>query len=93
MHAIRIIGSTELGWHPAHIYTPEVLATFAGFRDVIYFRFLPTQLHLAPSVVYAFAKSVDCPFTLVDAHAVLALLRPHITEAKSAKHKTNNRVK
>jgi hypothetical protein len=82
MQSIRIIGSTELGWHPVGIYSADVLATFAGFRDVIYFRFLPTQLHLAPSVVYAFAKSVDCPFTLVDAHAVLALLRPHIKDAK-----------
>ena len=82
MHAIRIIGSTELGWHPVSIYCAEVLETFAGFKDVIFFKFLPTQLHLAPSVVYAFAKSVDCPFTVGDAHRVLELLRPHIKEAK-----------
>jgi hypothetical protein len=82
MHAIRIIGSTELGWHPAHIYTPEVLATFAGFRDVFMFDVTIGGAHLAPSTIYGYAKAASCPFTLRDAHRVLEMIRPMLMEAK-----------
>ena len=93
MQSIRIIGSTELGWHPVHLLTLEVLINFAEYDDVHFFDVTVGGVKDAPATCYGYAACSECPFTLDDAHAVLRLSRPVLMEAKSAKHKIHNRVK
>lgn len=80
MHNIKIIGSTDFGWHNANQLSIDALLAIAAFADVFYFNITIGGAHLAPSTIYGYARAAGCPFTLGDAHAVLEMLRPLLLE-------------
>ena len=92
MQQIRIIGSTELGWHRVDELNADALMRFASVEGAHFARVLPEGVVWAPRTFNGFAKCGECPFDYGDATQVLTMIRPMLLEAEDERQ-THNRIK
>lgn len=75
MHQIKIIGSSELGWHRVDQLNADALMRFASVPDVHFFNVSIGGAVNAPSTMVGYAKCDACPFEMIDAFEVLRMIR------------------
>lgn len=83
MQLIRIIGSTTTGWHRVDELTADALERFASVPDVFLIKVDAANANHAPGTCFAYAICGACPFTYVDAHKVLEMIRPMLLEVEA----------
>jgi len=89
MQSIRIIGSTELGWHRVDELNADALMRFASVEDAFLIKVDAENVSYAPGTCFAYAICGGCPFTYADAHKVLEMIRPMLVEAEDERQIDN----